>query len=564
MIESPLPVSREEMESRGWDRCDIILVTGDAYVDHPSFGVALIGRFLESLGYRVGVIARPRAGNAGEQDLESLGLPRLFWGVTGGNVDSMVTKYTAAGRLRHDDAYSPGGKAFIEESGGVSRPVRPDRAASAYTSAIRQIHKGAVIVLGGIEASMRRLSHWDFYQSKIRHSVLVDSKGDIIVYGMGERAVREIARRIREGEPLGGIPGTVLRENKPPREAYRLLPSHEELAASPHLLHRQADALLSQKEELLVEKDGAWFLCHTPPARPLDRAELDALYVLPFTRCPHPGYREAIPAWEMIRYSVTAHRGCAGGCRFCGITFHQGREIVSRSEESILEEVRRISAEKGFPGHITDIGGPSADMYGARCRRGERDCRRESCLYPSQCPFFESDVPRYLRLLERASQLVKKVSIGSGLRLDLSLSRAPWRKVIIEKYLSGYLNIAPEHRSPSVLKFMGKYAPETLENTLSALRREFPRKGLFRIRAYFIAGHPGETEEGNRVTADFIRRYKIRAEAVQVFTPLPMTRSAAYFASGRDEKGKSLAVPGRGDATRFKRNLLSSGPGEKN
>ena len=563
MTGRPLPVNRKEMDDRGWDICDMILVTGDAYVDHPSFGVALIGRYLESLGYRVGVIARPRAKGAGEHDLTGLGLPRLFWGITGGNVDSMVTRYTAAGRLRHDDAYSPGGRAFVEKD-GVRRPVRPDRAAAAYAAAVRQVHKGAVIVLGGIEASMRRLSHWDFIQSKIRHSVLVDSKADILVYGMGERAVKEIARRREAGEPLEGIPGTVLRTNKPPLGSFIRLPSHEELLSSPALLHRQADDLLSRKETLLVEQDGAWFLHHAPPAAPLSSQEMDALYDLPFTRRPHPGYREAIPAWEMIKDSVTAHRGCAGGCRFCGITFHQGREIVSRSEESILKEVRRMSSEKDFRGHITDIGGPSADMYGARCLRGRRPCRRESCLYPSPCPFFSSDVPRYLKLLGQVSQLVKKVSIGSGLRLDLSLSRASWRKVIIEHYLSGYLNIAQEHGSAAVLRAMGKYYPEILERTLSAIRKEFPGKGLFRIRAYFIAGHPGETEEDNRKTSDFIRKYRIRAEAVQVFTPLPMTRSAACYASGRDGQGKALPVPRPGDAVRFKKRLLLSRPGEKN
>ena len=563
MTGRPLPVNRKEMDDRGWDTCDMILVTGDAYVDHPSFGVALIGRYLESLGYRVGVIARPRVKGAGEHDLTGLGLPRLFWGITGGNVDSMVTRYTAAGRLRHDDAYSPGGRAFFEKD-GVRRPVRPDRAAAAYAAAVRQVHKGAVIVLGGIEASMRRLSHWDFIQSKIRHSVLVDSKADILVYGMGERAVKEIARRREAGEPLEGIPGTVLRTNRPPLGSFIRLPSHEELLSSPALLHRQADDLLSRKETLLVEQDGAWFLHHAPPAAPLSSQEMDALYDLPFTRRPHPGYREAIPAWEMIKDSVTAHRGCAGGCRFCGITFHQGREIVSRSEESILKEVRRMSSEKDFRGHITDIGGPSADMYGARCLRGMRPCSRESCLYPSPCPFFRSDVPRYLKLLGQVSRLVKKVSIGSGLRLDLSLSRASWRKEIIEHYLSGYLNIAPEHGSAAVLRAMGKYSPEILERTLSALRKEFPGKGLFRIRAYFIAGHPGETEEDNRKTSDFIRKYRIRAEAVQVFTPLPMTRSAACYASGRDGQGKALPVPRPGEAARFKKRLLSSGPGEKN
>lgn len=564
MTGRPLPASRKEMEERGWEACDVILVTGDAYVDHPSFGVALIGRHLESLGYRVGIIARPRVKEAGEKELTGLGLPRLFWGITGGNVDSMVTRYTASGRLRHDDAYSPGGKAFFGEEGAIRRPVRPDRAAAAYAVAVRQIHKGAVIVLGGIEASMRRLSHWDFYQSKIRHSILIDSKADILVYGMGEQAVREIARRREAGEPLEGIPGTVLRKNKAPLAPFIRLPSHEELLSSPVLLHRQADELLSQKEKLLVEQDGAWYLYHAPPAVPLSTQEMDALYALSYTRRPHPEYRETIPAWEMIRYSVTAHRGCAGGCRFCGITFHQGREIVSRSEESILNEIRCIRDEEGFPGHITDIGGPSADMYGARCLRAGRDCHRESCLFPSPCPFFKSDVPRYLRLLEKAAQLVKKVSIGSGLRLDLSLSRAPWRKVIIGKYLSGYLNIAPEHGSAAVLRAMGKYSPEILEGVLSALRQEFPVKGLFRIRAYFIAGHPGETEEGNRKTAALIRKYRIRAEAVQIFTPLPMTRSAAFYASGRDRQGRTLPVPLPGEAARFKKKLLSKGPREKN
>ena len=561
----PLPSTRREMKERGWKQCDVvILVTGDAYVDHPSFGAPLIGRFLESLGYTVGVLAQPQAEGAGSGSINELGHPRLFWGVTGGNVDSMVARYTASGRLRRDDAYTPGGTALIVGQDGVKRPARPDRAASAYCRAIRQAHKGAVIVLGGIEASMRRFSHWDFVQSKIRHSLLVDTKADILVYGMGERAVKELAFRMENNMSCEGIPGTVIRKNALPYETVVCLPSHGDLSLAPEKLFLQSELLHSRRAEILYEQDGAWYLIQHPAAQPLSTEELDSLYALPFTRRPHPMYEERIPAWEMIKDSVTAHRGCAGGCRFCGISLHQGRTIVSRSESSLMAEIEILKQRKDFSGHITDIGGPSADMYGAVCLADPEKCQRESCLYPRPCPFFKSDVPRYLRLLEQASGKVRKVSIGSGLRLDLSLSRLEWRKAIIGRYLSGYLNIAPEHCHPSVLDAMGKYTPETVNMFMRQLEKEYPFPRAFRLRAYFIAGHPGETAEANREAAAFIRKYKIRAEAVQAFTPLPMTRSAAFYVSKRGPLGSRIVVPGSGEAARFKAALVFRKKKEKN
>nr|HPH40560.1 YgiQ family radical SAM protein [Candidatus Fermentibacter daniensis] len=368
-----LPVDRAGMDARGWDACDAVIVTGDAYVDHPSFGAAIIGRHLESLGYRVGILAQPDWSRP--ESFLALGVPRLFTGITSGAMDSMVNHYTSFNRIRSDDAYTPGGRAG----------ARPDRAVIVYANAVRRVMPGIPIVLGGIEASLRRLSHYDFWSDKIRRSVLLDSRADILVYGMGERQIGEIAARLSEGRDLDGISGTAVwagASGATPPPGAVVLPSHEDVVASPRAFMEMTLAVEAEASPWcgrpLVQMSDTRMVLVQPPSPPLSREEMDVLYSLPFTRMPHPSYREPVPAWEMIRDSVTAVRGCAGGCSFCALGLHQGRHIVSRSEESVLAEVRRIAAQSSFRGTISDIGGPTANMYGLRCGNpeAEKNCRR--------------------------------------------------------------------------------------------------------------------------------------------------------------------------------------------
>ena len=553
-----LPVSVKEMQSRGWDRCDVIMVTGDAYVDHPSFGAAVISRYLESLGYKTGVISQPDLDDPAA--ISVLGKPRLFWGITSGNVDSMIANYTASGRYRTDDPYSGGNEAFRISAAGNRIRKRPDRSLNAYAQAVRHYDKEAVVVLGGVEASMRRLSHWDYIQNKIRHSVIIDTKADLLVYGMGERAAGEAARRLAAGEGLDGIKGTVTRMARELFDGSGAdLPSHEDIVASREGLLTQNTLLNSagwRDDKALYQNDGAWTVVQNPPAAPLSPQELDAIYTLPFERAVHPSHG-SVPAFDMIKFSVTSHRGCSGGCAFCGIGLHQGKTVVSRSEESVLKEIGLIRKRNDFKGHITDIGGPSADMYGSHCAGDPARCVRRSCLYPSRCPNYRDDIRRYLRLLERASGMVKKVSIGSGLRLDLALDSEDALKKITERYLSGYLNAAPEHNDADVLRYMGKFSPGLFMRFIKRVKKN--KDGRFRLRPYFIAGHPGETREANSRLVSFLRKNPMDTRAVQVFVPTPMTLSTAYYASGKDLDGAAVHIPSPGEAESFKRNILKAG-----
>lgn len=529
-----LPTNVQEMRHRGWDECDIILVSGEAYVDHPSFGVALIGRYLESLGYRVGVLAQPNyTGDC--SDFLRLGVPRLFWGVTSGTMDSIVSNYTAQGRVRNDDAYSENGEAFVEKDGANIRR-RPDRALMVYAQAIRRVDKTACIVLGGVEASLRRFSHYDYLQEKIRHSVLIDTKADVLVYGMGEKAIAEIARRRESGESLEEIRGTCV--FKKTTAGMQELPAHDMIEKDWSLLVRQFEVLrahsLWSTAKPVAEKDGAWVVVQYPPQPPMTTDELDALYALPYERAPHPSYSR-IPAFEMIRNSITAHRGCAGGCAFCSIGFHQGKLIRSRSERSILDEVDTIAAESGFGGHISDVGGPSADMYGAQCAKPEEGCARESCLFPDRCNYFKDDPERYLSLLSSVRKKVKKVSIGSGFRLDLLLSSDKRVIIVADNYISGQMKIAPEHSAAGVLSSMGKYTVGTVKDFFARWKR-LHIKDKPQIRPYIVVGHPGETEETIAELCAFLKREGIVVEAVQEFVPTPMTKATALYCAARQGK----------------------------
>ena len=473
-------MTRAEMAQLGWDALDILLVSGDAYVDHPSFGAALLGRWLASHGFRVGIIAQPRWDSPA--DVARLGRPRLFAGVTAGALDSMLAHYTAFRKKRHDDAYTPGGR----------HGARPNRACIVYTGLLRQAFPGLPVVIGGIEASLRRITHYDFWSDKLRRSILLDSKADLLVYGMGERAVADIATRLRENpgslEILRGIPGTgfVVRSGAyvPPEGAeVEVLPAHEAIAQDARLLMDATLALERQAhsgDTWATQRCGDREIVLTPPAAPLSTPELDALYALPFTRRPHPQYQEPIPAAQMIQFSITSHRGCGGGCAFCSLALHQGRRVASRSEASIEAEARMMTRHPDWRGSITDIGGPTANMWGARCMRGANEpCRRPSCLTPKPCPHFRSNQTALARLLRRVQAVpgVAHVRVASGIRHDLALRDEPYLAALLERYVGGQLKVAPEHCCDAVLRGMRKPDFAAFEKFLTVFERISRRSG---------------------------------------------------------------------------------------
>jgi uncharacterized radical SAM protein YgiQ len=531
-----LPTTKAEMTARGWDTLDVLIVSGDAYVDHPTFGAAVIGRVLEAEGLRVGILAQPDWTDPAS--FEVMGRPRLFCGVTAGNLDSMLSNYTAARRKRRDDDYS---------EGGVT-DKRPNLAVNVYSQLARRAFPKLPVVIGGIEASMRRTVHFDYWQDKLRPSVLQDSKADILVYGMGERAIREIARRIAADESLEGIAGTARllggRESAERGfEACIRLPSYEECRSDKALMIPLVK--LTEREQNpfsgkpLVQFHGARALLIEPPAMPLNTAELDRIYELPYMRAPHPMYTEPIPAFTMIKESVTVVRGCAGGCTFCGLGFHQGRFLSSRSEESVVREVEELTASKSFRGTVTDLGGPTANLYG--CRNGVSKacevCRRPSCLHPNICPNLEIDKDAEIHLMRsvRALDRVKHVFIQSGIRMELALKNPAYIRELAANHVSGHLKIAPEHLHPDVVKRMRKPGPEVFESfrkAFEACSREAGKEQY--LVPYFISNFPGSTQEEMGAVAGYIRDKRWNLQQVQDFIPLPMTPAAAMYYSGLD------------------------------
>ncbi|HYD68061.1 MAG TPA: YgiQ family radical SAM protein [Azospirillum sp.] len=555
-----LPMSRAEMEARGWDSCDIIIVTGDAYVDHPSFGMAVIGRLLEAQGFRVGIIAQPDWQNA--EPFKDLGKPNLFFGVTGGNMDSMVNRYTSDRRLRHNDSYTP------NDEGGK----RPDRATIVYSQRCREAYKDVPIVLGGIEASLRRIAHYDYWSDKVRRSILVDAKADILAYGNAERAIVEIAHRASRGEhprAMQDIRGTAFLRDAVPEgwteidsaaaveegtdvnlrggveDTVVRLPSAERVMED-QVLYAQASRVLHQEANPgnarpLVQRHGDKELWLNAPPIPLTTAELDAVFALPYARAPHPVYGDArIPAWEMIRFSVNIMRGCFGGCSFCSITEHEGRIIQSRSEGSILREIQEIRDKtKGFTGHISDLGGPTANMYRLACKSDEiRDkCRRPSCVYPDICKNLGTDHGPLIQLYRKARDLkgVKKISIASGLRYDLAVKSPEYVKELVKHHVGGYLKIAPEHTEAGPLSKMmkpGIGAYDSFKRMFDKAAKE-AGKQLYLI-PYFIAAHPGTSDEDMMNLALWLKRNGFRADQVQTFLPSPMSVSTAMYHTGRN------------------------------
>lgn len=531
-----LPMTRAEMALRGWDELDVLLITGDAYVDHPSFGAAMIGRVLEAEGLRVGIIAQPDW--RGIESIQAMGRPRLFVGVTAGNLDSMLSNYTAARHKRKEDVYS--------ENGTPGK--RPNHAAIVYTQMCRRAFPGLPVVLGGMEASMRRVVHYDYWEDKLRPSILADAKPDILVYGMGETAVREIAARLRAGNrDLSGIRGTAVFLGAKAAAAADfsdclILPSWEDIQRDKKLLLRLTKVVEAQQTpycgKRLVQWHGARAVLQEPPAFPLQGRELDALYELPFMRRPHPIYRGPIPGFATIKDSIIVSRGCAGGCTFCGLGFHQGKFLSSRSVESVLKEIRRLTELESFRGTVSDLGGPTANLYG--CENGHVDackhCHRPSCLWPTICPHFTIDEQAQLDLLRQARRQpgVKHVFVQSGIRMDVALRTPTYLKELVQNHVSGHMKVAPEHLHPEVLRRMRKPAGDFqgFMKKFFELSEEVGKEQY--LVPYFISSFPGCTEKEMSVVEQFLKKEGWNLQQVQDFIPLPMTGAAAMYVTGLD------------------------------
>lgn len=536
-------MTRAEMAARGWDELDVLLVSGDAYVDHPSFGVALLARLLEAEGYRVGILAQPDWRDP--EALRVMGRPRLFAGISAGAMDSMVNHYTAAKKIRRDDAYTPGGRAG----------ARPNRAVIAYTAALKGAFKGLPVLIGGIEASLRRLAHYDYWDDAVRRSVLVDSKADLLLYGMAETALLEVARRAAGGEALkamSDLRGSARLTSQPPEEGVRL-PSFEQVAADPAAFgeaYRLAEGEQNPYNACpLLQEHGTRTLVVNPPALPLSEADLDRIYALPFQKLPHPAYREPIPAYEQIRFSITSHRGCFGGCAFCAITHHQGKLIQSRSEASILAEIDALTGHPDFRGTLTDIGGPTANMYGLDCGDAEarKLCRRSGCLFPKPCKHLRVSDRRAVHLLEQARRhdRVKHLFVASGVRFDLLERQPDYFDALLTRHVGGLLKVAPESTSEAVTRVMRKPGPGIFIDFLRRFREHSAAAGLRQaVVPYLIAGHPGCTLSDMVDVALFLREQRLRVEQVQEFTPTPGTLSTCIYHTGRDPlTGEVLHVP---------------------
>jgi uncharacterized radical SAM protein YgiQ len=542
-----LTTTADELKKRGWNQLDIILVTGDAYIDSPHIGVAVIGRVLADAGYRVGIIAQPDTRS--DSDIGRLGEPRLFWGITGGSMDSMVANYTATKKRRRDDDLTPGGK----------NDRRPDRACVVYANLIRRYFKNTKpLVLGGVEASLRRIAHYDYWSDAVRRSILFDARAEILAYGMAERAVVEIAQRLAEGNPLSNIRGTCTIENEPP-PSYFELPPYENAADSKKAFTDMFKLFYANNDPLtacgLYQKHGNRYLVHHPHQPHLTAPELDAVSALDFSRRVHPFYaaQGSVRAMDTISFSLITHRGCFGECSFCSIALHEGRTIISRSEESILSEAKRIAAFPDFKGYLVDVGGATANMYGIDCPRKQSRgaCPDKHCLSPHVCSSLKVDHSRQIRLLRELGKIpgVKKVFVASGIRHDLLLADkrhgTSYMRELTKHHISGQLKIAPEHVTPSVLSLMGKPAPQALIGFKDFFEKMNAETGLKQfLTYYFIAAHPGCTEKNMQELKTFAQReLHTTLQQVQIFTPLPSTWSALMYWTGIDPAtGKKIFV----------------------
>ncbi|MGE0324151.1 MAG: YgiQ family radical SAM protein [Polyangiaceae bacterium] len=552
-----LPTTREELKARGWDALDILLINGDAYVDHPAFGAALIGRFLEARGFRVGIISQPRWESP--EDLLEMGTPRLFVGITAGNLDSMLNKLTAQKKVRSEDQYSPGGRVGL----------RPNRATIVYSNLARQAFGRLPIVIGGIEASLRRIAHYDYWSDTVRRSVLLDAKADMLIFGMGERPVWELAERLRKGEGFASIRdirGTAFRLGKgevissgqewsnvpwEQVEASRyvsdkrpvLLPSYDKVKDDVRLFSRMSGAFQRETNpgnaRPLIQRHGMEAVYFNPPAEPLSESLMDELYDLPFQRAAHPGYSEPIPAFETVKHSIVTMRGCFGGCSFCSITEHEGRVIQSRSAESVLREVRQLRRMGDFRGVISDVGGPTANMYQMRCREEkiEKACRRLSCVHPGVCENLVTDHAPLIDLLGkvREEKGVRKVFIASGVRYDLAERSPEFVEQLARHHTGGQLSVAPEHVDDAVLDKMKKPGAESYERFESLFHCASEKSGKEQhLIPYYISGHPGSTLKSMIDLAVYLKRKGLRPRQVQDFIPTPMSMATSMYFTGLD------------------------------
>ena len=553
-----LPTTREEMNERGWDELDVLIVTGDAYVDHPAFGPILIARFLEGRGFRVGVVAQPRWDNV--EDIARMGRPRLFAGVSAGNLDSMLNKLTAQKKVRGEDQYSPAGRPGL----------RPNRATLVYSNLCRQAFPKLPLVVGGIEASLRRIAHYDYWSDQIRRSILLDAKADLLVFGMGERAAWEVAKRLDAGEDvseLRDIRGTAYRLGSPKRwkplvsNASRfvtdgrvvVLPSYQQVCSDKPAFARmtrmfQVETNPHNARPLLQVFDNeAVYL--NPPAPPLETEDMDALYDLPFQRQPHPSYGgERIPAFETVKESVVTMRGCFGGCTFCSITEHEGRIIQSRSADSVLREVRALTRMQGFSGVLSDVGGPTANMYRLACKDSsiEAACRRLSCVHPKVCENLSTDHGPFIDLLKRVREepKVRRVFIASGVRYDLAERSPEFIRELSAHHTGGQLSVAPEHTNPEVLNAMKKPGVESYERFASSFCEASEQAGKEQyLVPYFIVGHPGSGFDDTIQLALWLKERDMRPRQIQEFIPTPMAVATAMYVTGLDPlSGKPITV----------------------
>ncbi|HBG28142.1 MAG: YgiQ family radical SAM protein [Planctomycetes bacterium GWF2_41_51] len=546
-----LPATAEDMHARGWSQPDVILVTGDAYVDHPSFGIALIGRWLEKHGFKVAILAQPDWRSA--DSFRIFGPPRLFWGITSGSIDSRLNNYTSLGHKRREDVYSPGGRLGL----------RPDKPLLVYAARAREAFKNIPVILGGLEASLKRLVHFDYIENQLKRSVLIDAKADMLVHGMGELATLEIAKRLASGQSireLTNIPGTAYPAFKGvpiPADAVEL-PSLDQQIQNPELVmdaHLKYQSSLSPQlhvgGSVIQKHDGAPSIVVMPPAAPLDEKTMDEIYAMPFTKRSHPMYDKlgGVPALEPIQCSITTHRGCFGGCSFCSLYFHQGKQISSRSIDSILDEAKKLTTEKFFRGTISDIGGPTANMYGMTCT-SDKSCSRNSCLFPTPCKFLNADYSRLLKLMNEILKFAtadkKKINVyvASGIRHDLALLSDDYINLLVRYFVGGHLKVAPEHSCPEVLKLMGKPPIELLEKFEEKFKAASRKAGKEQyLVPYFISSHPGCTTDDATNLMEYLINKNWRLEQVQDFTPVPLTLSTAMYVSQRDAKGKNIFVP---------------------
>ena len=542
-----IPTTKKEIDALGWDYVDVIIFTGDAYVDHPSFGTAVIARVLENSGYRVAIVPQPNWRDD-LRDFKKLGAPRLFFGVNSGAMDSMVNHYTAAKRLRSNDAYTPNG----------APNMRPDYAVKVYSNILKKLYPDTPVVIGGIEASLRRFTHYDYWQDKLLPSVLVESKADYLIYGMGERAILDVARHIEEGawEDRNKLQQVAwISEEKPSDSPDRVflhpyekcLKDKKAFVENFNAIELEANRMVGKQ---LVEQIGNRYVVVNSPYPLPSTEELDSFYDLPYTKLPHPKYKgKHIPAYEMIKFPINTHRGCFGGCSFCTIAAHQGKHIQSRSEESILAEIERLKELPGFAGNISDVGAPTANMYGmaGNDRSVCAKCFRKSCLFPKMCPNLNNSHRRLLKLYKSISEIkgIKHAYIGSGIRYDLFIdekgfldsSSKPYFEELVTKHTSGRLKVAPEHTEDHVLAQMNKPSFKLFER----LKKEFDRvnrdNGLrFQLVPYFISSHPGCTEKDMEKLAGHWALKGIYMDQVQDFTPTPMTKSSAAYYSQMDPK----------------------------